>query len=478
MISLGNIEIAEVRQGAVLASGLFIGNVLLWPENTPVPTELLALKFTSSSNGSGFSISEVGSVGTLPSIEISRDDGRTWQSYTIGQSETIASGSSVYLRASGVNSSFSSSASNYLKLVTSGNVNLEGELVSLKDGSGENGNLAAYFFTKFLSDGTNSQNLTVDLDLSGITNVGQWALSGFADGVGFASGSKAGGFGNIQKIENGGFYRAFSVGPMVQDNLEMEDVDLTNLVSCGSDSMICAFTNSGVKKAELFSEDAVLSNGFGDEHNPLLSAFSGSAIRELVLNGKVMGLANSNVVHPFDRVASNAKSLSCVIVNAKEIGQYGMDRAFLGCTSIVSASFPNMKDIKAAQFAWHAFDGCTSLQRVDFPSLSSIDLPYAAASDAAFSGYAFKNCSSLTSINFPLLNSIEARAFKGVNWSGGSEWTIGMLANVANIKELHFGPDAYNDLTATRGWDILWDAPNPDQISVYCGNVMVRPANS
>ena len=53
-----------------------------------------------------------------------------------------------------------------------------------------------------------------------------------------------------------------------------------------------------------------------------------------------------------------------------------------------------------------------------------------------------------------------------------------MLANVANIKELHFGPDAYNDLTATRGWDILWDAPNPDQISVYCGNVMVRPANS
>lgn len=54
-------------------------------------------------------------------------------------------------------------------------------------------------------------------------------------------------------------------------------------------------------------------------------------------------------------------------------------------------------------------------------------------------------------------------------------WVRGLLNNVPNIKELHFGPDAESTLTATLGWDTLWDAPNASQVSVWCGDTMIRP---
>ena len=93
--------------------------------------------------------------------------------------------------------------------------------------------------------------------------------------------------------------------------------------------------------------------------------------------------------------------------------------AFLGCSNLLSANFP-----QATRIEGNAFSGCVALLSVDFPlvtgmiegstfrrcdNLSSVDFPLVTGIGSG----AFSFCYNLTSANFPLVTTIGSYAFEG-----------------------------------------------------------------
>ena len=219
MVNFGDKNISNISLGDAAVKAVYLGDVLVWPEGTP-PTALFALKFTMGSDGSWFTVAPVGNPSSAPDLEYSTDGGTTWDTYTVDTTVGGDTGDVVYMRASATNLEFSTSSTNYYRLETTGNVRLEGKLISLMYSDPQDGGLGDWFFNKFLGDATNSSNLTVDLDFSGATSLGQGALSEFAKGITFASGSKVKGFDQISSIGNQGMLSAFA-GSNIGGNVEL-----------------------------------------------------------------------------------------------------------------------------------------------------------------------------------------------------------------------------------------------------------------
>ncbi len=88
------------------------------------------------------------------------------------------------------------------------------------------------------------------------------------------------------------------------------------------------------------------------------------------------------------QACANVTSIS--FPKATSIGSY----AFSGCSKITEAVFPNARNIERA-----AFNGCLSLRTASFPEVTII------------SSYAFTGCYRLAVVSFPMLESIGASAF-------------------------------------------------------------------
>ena len=95
----------------------------------------------------------------------------------------------------------------------------------------------------------------------------------------------------------------------------------------------------------------------------------------------------------FKDLKCNDKKISVIIPDSvTSIGE----RAFQGCASLESISFPKVISIGKS-----AFEGCASLKSVFFPKVTSIGV------------WAFEGCASLKSISFPKVTSIGGWAFEG-----------------------------------------------------------------
>lgn len=107
------------------------------------------------------------------------------------------------------------------------------------------------------------------------------------------------------------------------------------------------------------------------------------------------------------------------------IGSYAFDN----CTSLTTASFPNVTLIGG-----NAFSGCTRLTTVSFPNAALI------------SGSAFYNCTSLTTANFPNVASISGNAFRSC--------TSLTTASFPNVKSIN-GGYVFNGCTRLKSFYIL-----------------------
>lgn len=96
--------------------------------------------------------------------------------------------------------------------------------------------------------------------------------------------------------------------------------------------------------------------------------------------------------------------------------------AFNNCSSLITASFPNVTSIGDSAFYY-----CSALTSVNFPSATNIGT------------YAFYYCSSLTTVDFPNVTSIGEAAFNGC-----SALTIADFPNVTSIGTYVF---SYSELT-------------------------------
>ena len=137
MISLGNIEIAEVRHGGVLANGVYLGSTKLWPEDAPVPVQADPVKFVANEAGATVGLMKNGSP---PDVSLVYSlDGRTWSDYTIGQTFTLSNAGDIFcIRAKTTNSEFSGdNYSNHYYFSTTGDFSLMGNINTLLAADGE-----------------------------------------------------------------------------------------------------------------------------------------------------------------------------------------------------------------------------------------------------------------------------------------------------------------------------------------------------
>ena len=106
------------------------------PQNWTVVNEL---KLTAQQANSTVKLSKQGSPAAI-SLEYSTNDGSTWNTYTVGNTITLNNiGDTVKFR--GINSTFSSSSSNYYKFQMTGRIAASGDVTSLLNGTGGNVNL-------------------------------------------------------------------------------------------------------------------------------------------------------------------------------------------------------------------------------------------------------------------------------------------------------------------------------------------------
>lgn len=101
------------------------------------------LTFTANTGGSTIELVAVGSVPTI-SLEYSTD-GTTWQSYTIGDTITLAAVND-FVMFRGNNTTMATSTSNYHKFVMSGSIATSGDITSLINGVGGIAALQSYSF--------------------------------------------------------------------------------------------------------------------------------------------------------------------------------------------------------------------------------------------------------------------------------------------------------------------------------------------
>jgi hypothetical protein len=118
------------------------------------------------------------------------------------------------------------------------------------------------------------------------------------------------------------------------------------------------------------------------------------------------------------------------------------NKAFYGCYSLTTASFPEATSIgvhafyycnslttisfpKVTSIGSYAFQYCTSLTTVSFPKVTSIG------------GYAFYGCTALTSVSFPEVTSIGGSSTFGGNGSGPLVITMGNAAPLVGSYMFH-----------------------------------------
>lgn len=355
MVKFGNIEVSDLRLGSVQPKAVYFGDELVWNAVDPVST-VFALKFTSDADGSGFQVEGVGSPSNPPALEYSTDGGSTWSAYTIGNAVQLDSGKTAFLRASQLNSTFSTSDSAYYRLATTGSLRLDGFLNSLHDPDGQDGALANWFFDKFLG---NSGGLSVNLDLSGVTSLGQGALSGFAHGVQFGSGSTIRGFDGISALGQGAMLSAFA-----GSNIECEDVMLSNLRSCQAYSGNSAFKGcQGIKRAVVGAPDAQLcALPSGAEGADALAMFGSSGIEELSVRAASIGETSNTNYITTGWLANGSANLRKVSIEADTIGCFEFRYAFQNCTSLSSAEIKGLSSNKGGdRIFFEGFGNCTSL---------------------------------------------------------------------------------------------------------------------
>lgn len=119
----------------------------------------------------------------------------TWTTYVLGQTVSIPVGGAVYFRASGTNTSTADSPSKYWQLQTSGDVKVEGKFIGLIDKDGTLQPTGYGNFRKFFSDQNNASHLSLDLDFSGVIQVGssfgvqdgeEWTMNATFEGCNYS----------------------------------------------------------------------------------------------------------------------------------------------------------------------------------------------------------------------------------------------------------------------------------------------------
>lgn len=137
MISIGNIEISQVRHGGVMANGVYLGSNKLWPEDAPVPVQSGPVKFVANEAGATVGLVKDGSPSEV-SLVYSLD-GSTWSDYTIGQIFTLSNvGDMFCIRAKTTNSAFSTNwDKDFYQFSTTGDLSLMGNINTLLAADGE-----------------------------------------------------------------------------------------------------------------------------------------------------------------------------------------------------------------------------------------------------------------------------------------------------------------------------------------------------
>ena len=148
----------------------------------------------------------------------------------------------------------------------------------------------------------------------------------------------------------------------------------------------------------------------------------------------------------------DGKSLE-IPVNVKEIPEYfayknttlcgvsaaGVDGiinqyAFYGCTSLVSAIFPN-----AITLQQHTFEGCSSLRELNFNALQRIE---GGQNNGAGVGGHFKDCTSLVSVSLPSLTYIQ-------DYISGNYSNYGIFEGCTSLASVSFGSE-FNQVLKAR----------------------------
>ena len=147
------------------------------------------------------------------------------------------------------------------------------------------------------------------------------------------------------------------------------------------------------------------------------------------------------------------------------IGNYGMNSAFRGCTSITSISFPALTTVDTNGMN-SAFRDCSGITSISFPALTTVD--------TNGMNYAFYGCTSITSISFPVLTTIgnygmnsafrNCEKLESISFPELTQVTSPFNNYTFNgctaLTEIHFRADMQATIEALPGYSTKFGAPN------------------
>lgn len=136
MTFFGQNSISDLRLGDSQVQAAYLGNMKVWPEEEPAPSEYWGLKFMAEEPSTDISMAASGTPPSSLDLLYSTD-GDIWSTFTPGTTTvTLANvGDKVWFKAGpNGNSGIALNSANYWKFVTSKNVACGGNVMSLLDG--------------------------------------------------------------------------------------------------------------------------------------------------------------------------------------------------------------------------------------------------------------------------------------------------------------------------------------------------------
>lgn len=411
---IGSNQMTGAYVGSDGVLSVFLGDVLVWESGGPTPMPDFALKFTSPTSGSTFWIQPVGSPSVTPTYEYLTEGSTTWTSYTLGQTVSIPVGGAVYFRASGTNASTADNPNKYWQLQTSGDVKVEGKFIGLID---ENGTLqpTGYGnFRKFFSDQNNASHLSLDLDFSGVVQVGssfgvqdgeEWTMNATFEGCNYSQATfrNLGDLCALGRADMCYTWKDSSWGTSAE--VCLSGLQYMN----GNAGMEMFYGCPSLKKLVIFKPNADIYNT-NRWNTPLGDCIKNSGCEELHVQGDYLDSANQDGEQFLKNAFDNCSALKRATFYQKEIGRYTMEQTLQNDTGLTSLQFPELEVLSNNWALQQMCLFCSALPNVEFPKLHTMQTDNTGGANHIMSD-TFYGCSSLTSMSFPVLSACSNTVF-------------------------------------------------------------------
>lgn len=393
-IYLGDDQITTIKLGSTDVLSVCLGDNLVWSETSP--GGIFALKYENvGSNPQPLKLLKTGSPATI-SLEYSTDGGSTWTAWNVPTDEiVVAAGGSALIRATSVNSSFSTSDADYWKFNGNGNGRFSGPVAALFAKNKEDvppiPNYGAYRLFTGETYGDNQGTVS----LEGIKYVNAYGFKR-AFGTGDLYGNVA-----VSNIENDisvldyGLDHAFQNAPYGSDTLTLSGVIISGGGFYGTFE-----GNPNLRSVHLSIEDVKYPHGNG---GPLENTFSRcSALEdvEISCNPQEMSFTNGYEMIGMFQYCPNLRSV--VVRGLSSVGNgYGvLQAAFQNCNSISSVSFPDLvkpygQGYNGRYAFYQAFKNVSSMTELRFGAGSEDDVKRLMGWDTTFNmtQYGQEHCS-------------------------------------------------------------------------------------